>query len=281
MRPFLRRRGQLELYLLLHRSRFTMPPSTNRASTNLTKLAHALGFTDYPEDKTAEPYLSYILKQHAGSEGEEDYVELFVKIVKHFQTTANGTMTVATVQSIIDELFLTGFRGFFANTAVGDGKELVEDAVVCILGTWATMLSSFQNKRQCRKVVAAYCIFAEETRTHNAALMMKPGTTTGTTAGATGTTGTTGTVPVTGTTGTVPVTSSATPAPYSHSLSDLIAHSGLLPGGKWDQRVDVVGDATTKFVSLMLNTSNIQNQNSLQHLFATTPGQALPHGTSF
>lgn len=215
-------------------------------ANNITKLAHTLGFTDYPKDKTAEPYLSYILKQHAGSEGEGDYVELFVEVVKHFQTTA----PIATVQSVIDNLVLTGFRGFFATTAVGNGRELVEDAVMCILGTWATMLSSFQNKRQCRKVVAAYSILlADETRTHNAARMMTPGTT-----------------------GTVPITPPAIPAPYSHSLSDLIANSGLLPGGKWDQRVDA---------ALVLNTSNTHNQSSLQHLFATTPGQALPHGTSF
>ncbi|EUC48837.1 hypothetical protein COCMIDRAFT_33703 [Bipolaris oryzae ATCC 44560] len=132
-----------------------MPLGNNTApANNIIRLAHTLGFIDYPKEKTAEPYLSYILKQRTDNHSEANYVNLFVEVVKRFQATA----PVATVQSVIDNLVLTNFPGLSANTAVGDDrrKEDVEDTVMCILGTWATMLSSFQNKRQHREVVAAY-----------------------------------------------------------------------------------------------------------------------------
>ncbi|KAJ4330287.1 hypothetical protein N0V87_010132 [Didymella glomerata] len=140
-----------------------MSLSGNNAPTDTrTTLARALGFTDYPKDTTAVPYLNYILKRHTGTESKEAYIELFVKIIEHFQSAApaNGTATDATVQSLVNELVQDGFGTFFAGTAAGDvrRKEIALDTVMLMLGTWATMYSSFQHKRQRRKVVAAYLI---------------------------------------------------------------------------------------------------------------------------
>ncbi|KAI5374358.1 hypothetical protein J4E82_006928 [Alternaria postmessia] len=218
-----------------------MSLSGNNAPTDTqTRLAHALGFTKYPKDTTAVPYLNYILKRHTGTESKEAYIELFVKIIEHFQSAApaNGTATDATVQSLVNELTQAGFGTFFAGTAAGDvrRKEIAEDTVMLMLGTWATMYSSFQHKRQRRKVVAAYRMFADQTGAH-------------------------------------------TTTPYDNSLSGLIAGSGLLPGGQWDQRVDLEGDAASKLISLLLSTSKNPNQTSSPEVSTATPGQALPSGT--
>jgi hypothetical protein len=155
-----------------------MSLGTNKSSfDNRARLAHAFGFTDYPTNTTAVPYLNYVLKQYAGSETIEDYIELFVEVIAYFQSSAsvNGIPTAPTVQSLIDKFTLSGFRDVFVDTVAGDPrrKEHVEDKVMCIVGTWTTMLSSFRNKNRSRNVIAAYSIFADAS-TVQAAMPMTP-----------------------------------------------------------------------------------------------------------
>jgi hypothetical protein len=218
-----------------------------------TRLAHALGFSDYPANTTAVPYLNYILKQYTGND-MEDYIELFIEVLEYFRTgaSANGTPTVHTIQTLIDKFALSGFRDVFADTVAGDPRrrEHVEDTVMCIVGTWSTMLSSFQHKNRSRKVVAAYGIFADST-TSQAAMPT--------------------TLPV-----AQPTLNPVTIAPYNESVAGLITGSGLLPGGQWDHRINFESDATTKLIALMLNASNCPNRTPLQNLLAPTSGRNPP-----
>jgi hypothetical protein len=126
-----------------------------------TRLAHALGYHDYPASATAEPYLTYIVKSYGG-EDVEDYLELFIAVVEHFKSGAAVTGGNDSIQALIDKLTLAGFRSVFVDTSAGDAmrRAHVEDIIMCIIGTWTTMLSSFQLKGRSRKVTAAYNIFA-------------------------------------------------------------------------------------------------------------------------
>jgi hypothetical protein len=121
-----------------------------------TSLAHTLGFLDYPANATAEPYLAYIIKTCGGE--PEDYLELFSAVVKHFQIRPGGDHSI---RSLLDQLALAGFRSVFADTSAADAlrRQHVEDMVFCILGTWTTMLSSFQLRCRSRKIIAAYSMF--------------------------------------------------------------------------------------------------------------------------
>jgi hypothetical protein len=160
------------------------------------------------------------MKQPAGSETIEDYTELFIEVLEHFQpgASANGTPTAPTVQTLIDKFALSAFRDIFTDTVAKDPrrKEHIEDTVMCIIEAWTTMLSSFHYKNRSRKVVAAYSIFADATTSQTAT----PTTLTATT----------------------PTLLSVTTAPYDNSVAGLIAGSGLLPGGQWDHRMSFEGD---------------------------------------
>lgn len=227
--------------------------SKRSSSDGRTRIAHALGFSDYPTNKTPAPYLNYILKQYAGSETAGDYLELFIEVLEHFRTSAspNGTPTTQTVNTLFDKFVSSGFRNVFTDTDAGDSKrkEHVEDKVMCIIGTWTTMLSSFQLKNRSRKVVAAHRIFA------------------GTTVHAT--------IPTTMHT-SPPSPPSVIIEPYDESVAGLITGSGLLPGGQWDHRISLESDATAKLMGLMLNASNFQGRNALQNMFASTSGRTTP-----
>lgn len=124
-----------------------------------TRLAHALGYHDYPSNATAEPYLTYIYKRHVGSGALDEWLELFIKVVDHFDDNAKGPRGVGSIQTLIDELAASGFQNLFTDTSAGHAARIehVEDSVMYILGTWTTMLSSFvQRRNQSRKVVTAY-----------------------------------------------------------------------------------------------------------------------------
>jgi hypothetical protein len=196
------------------------------------RLASAFGFIEYPANPSIEPYLDYILKQYAGNATTEEHVELFIEVVEHFRTNRTPS-----VQALLDKYTASGFRNVFTDTKPGDPrrKEHVEDTIMCICGTWATMLSSFQHKSRARKVVAAYNLFANQSTLQAATLT------------------------------TVPPNPMAI-APYNESLAGLINGSSLLPGGQWDYRISYENDAATKLVGLMFNAPNGPNQNSLQML---------------
>jgi hypothetical protein len=209
-----------------------------------TRLAQALGFRQ-PTNTSVEPYLDYILKQYAGSATTEQYAELFIEVVEHFRSGAS-TNRAPTIQALLDKYSLQGFRNVFADTGPGDPtrKEHVEDTVMCICGTWAAMLSSFQHKSRSRKVVAAYSLFAAQLTPH----------------GATPTTAAT--------------TQAMATVPYNETVSGLIAGSGLLPGGQWDYRISYENDAATKLAGLVFNAPSCSNQTHLQNILAPTCGQA-------
>jgi hypothetical protein len=226
---------------------FTMPPSNENSTAECRiKLAHALGFMDYPTNTTAAPYLSYILRQCTGGETIEDFVELFIEVLEHFRMdkAANGTSTVCTIQALIDKFASSGFQNVFADTVAGGSrrKEQAEDTVMCVVGTWATMLSSFQHKSRSRRVVATYSIFADATISQGSVSSTSPTT--------------------------QPTPISATIAPYDEDVAGLITGSGLLPGGEWDDRINSQSDMTTKLVSLILNASTRPNQ-SLQDIIVS------------
>lgn len=124
-----------------------------------TRFAHALGFHEYPSKAIANPYLAYVIKTYSG-EDIEGYLELFIEVVVHFESQAGGDDSI---QALMDKLSLSGFRDTFLDTSAESSlrKEHVEDTVMCIVGTWATMLSSFQLRCQSRKVTAAYNIFLD------------------------------------------------------------------------------------------------------------------------
>lgn len=126
-----------------------------------TRLAHALGYRDYPANATAEPYLTYVVKSYGG-EDVEDYLELFIAVIEHFKSRAAVAGGNDSIQALIDKLTVAGFRSVFVDTSPGDAmrRAHVEDTIMCIIGTWTTMLSSFQLKCRSRKVTAAYNIFA-------------------------------------------------------------------------------------------------------------------------
>lgn len=232
-----------------------MSLGSNKSSTdNRIRLAHAFGFSDYPTNTTAVPYLDYILRQYAGSETLEDYIELFIEVLEHFRpgASANGISRAPTVQTLIDRFTLSGFRDVFTDTVAGGPrrKEHVEDKVMCIIGTWTTMLSSFRNKNRSRNVVAAYSIFANASTVYATMPITPPAT--------------------------QPTPNSVTIGPYDESVAGLIAGSGLLPGGQWDHRISFESDATTRLIALMLNAPNCPNRTALQNLLSPTSGRASP-----
>jgi hypothetical protein len=232
-----------------------MPLSSEKFSAeHQTRLAHALGFSDYPTNTTGIPYLNYILRQCTGSETIEDYVELFIKILEHFRmvTSTNRTPTPITVQALMDKFTSSGFRNVFSDTVAGGSRrrEQVEDTVMCVIGTWTTMLSSFQLKNRSRKVVAAYGIFADTTASQDS-IPIRP-----------------------------PSLGAATIAPYDEDVAGLITGSGLLPGGEWDHRVGSQSNVTSKLIALMFNALISPKSASLQDILAPSSKRTSPSGMS-
>lgn len=229
--------------------------STISPDDDRIRLAHALGFDDYPRITTPDPYLDYILQQHADEETLVDYIELFIKVIMYF-----GSGTAApTIRTIVNELSLSGFRDVFADTVAGNlkRKKHVEDTVMCILGTWVTMLSSFQERNSSRKITAAFTIFADPTTLPAPTQPSLPTATT---------------------------TSTPNVTPYKNSVAGLISGSGLLPGGMWDHRMACGGDATMKLMSLLLDSQNNSNHTALQTLLGqvsssstSLPSHYFPH----
>jgi hypothetical protein len=128
------------------------PPSPTRI-----RLAHALGHDNYPTEKVVEPYLDYIVNHHVGTGSLGGYLELFIHVIEHFQTKQPST-TANTIQALIDELALSGFRDVFSDTQSGDDRREVhvQDTIMHILGLWTTMSGSFRQHSNTRSVIKAY-----------------------------------------------------------------------------------------------------------------------------
>lgn len=131
-------------------------------------LAHALGYDDYPDNLTAEPYLNYIANRHIGRGTLSEYLELFIRVIEHFsrgQEKPNETKsTPESIRALLDALILSNDEDMFPDTKAGSPmrKDDVEDTVMYILGTWSMMLSSFvQLPNGFRKVTTAYNIRAQ------------------------------------------------------------------------------------------------------------------------
>jgi hypothetical protein len=133
--------------------------TTNSLDDVRTRLAHALGYHDYPATATAKPYLTYIYKSHIGNGRLEEWLELFIEIIEHFDVKMKQSGGGDSIQALIDRLASSGFHDIFSDTSPGHPARVkhVEDTVMYILGIWTTMLSSFvQQRNQVRKVTAAY-----------------------------------------------------------------------------------------------------------------------------
>ncbi|KAJ8107235.1 hypothetical protein OPT61_g9004 [Boeremia exigua] len=108
---------------------------TTRSDTLLdktrTRLAHALGFDEYPTNPAAEPYITYIIKTYDGND-TEDFIELFIAVITHFKTSPLAG-TNNTIQLLLDSLALTGFRKMFMDTTAGEAmrRHHVEDVLRC------------------------------------------------------------------------------------------------------------------------------------------------------
>jgi hypothetical protein len=127
-------------------------------------LAQAIGFADYPNNATAEPYLNYISNRHIGRGTLEEYLGLFLRVVEHFKQNGScGAQTPAldSIQVLLDTLVISENEELFSDTKAGSSmrKEDVEDTVMYILGIWTMLLSSFvQLPSGVRKVMVAYTL---------------------------------------------------------------------------------------------------------------------------
>lgn len=181
-----------------------------------TRLAHALGYHDFPANATAEPYLTYIRKRHVGSGPLDEWLELFIEVVEHFaiDIDAKGSGDGDSIRALIEDLAAKSSHGVFADTNVGQAARIdhVEDNVMYILGTWTTMLSSFvQQRKRSRKVVTAYKLCSGSVIT--------------------------------------------VPDPYDNNLAGLLAGCELLPGGRWDRGHEHRHDTATELRLMMLSSS--------------------------
>ena len=109
-------------------------------------LDHSLGFTEYPENHRAEPYLVYI-ESHCFSRARlEEYIRLFIQVVEHFKAVDNpdGNYATKSITPLLDELSRSGDAYFMETQAESqERRDHVEDTVLYIIGVWTMMLSSF------------------------------------------------------------------------------------------------------------------------------------------
>jgi hypothetical protein len=135
-----------------------IPASRNDRET----LAHTLGFHNYPTDATAAPYINYIVNQHRGRDKLESYLRLFTFVVEFFREGTideDGNRQPATIRGLMDHLVAQTTHEMFEDTGAGSvfRVAVVEDTVMCIIGVWTMMLSSFvQLPNGLRKIGVAY-----------------------------------------------------------------------------------------------------------------------------
>ena len=125
-------------------------------------LAHTLGFHDYPTNATAAPYMNYIVNQHRGRDKLESYLRLFTFVVNFFckgTIDEDGNRVPATISGLVDHLVAQTSHEMFQDTGEDRATRVavVEDNVMCIIGVWTMMLSSFELlPNGLRKIGVAY-----------------------------------------------------------------------------------------------------------------------------
>ncbi|KAI4617658.1 uncharacterized protein J4E87_008294 [Alternaria ethzedia] len=112
------------------------------------RLAHALGFPNYPNDDTVEPYINYLLNQH-DARGTPEYEDLLITIVQYF----HGPQPLGSMKRSIE-----GLLHSLSNHPNTQWHE--EDTVVRAIGSCTLLLSSFTDlptvAGKLRMVTASY-----------------------------------------------------------------------------------------------------------------------------
>lgn len=208
-------------------SRRTQAPDTLRID-----LAHALGFPEYPDVRTPEPYLNYIANRHVGRGSLEGYLKLVIHVVNYFKPEADEQEPKdnKSIQGLLDTL-ATSANEYFSDTKAASRarREDVEDTILYIIGTWTLLLSSFVHlpvAGGARKIAMAYSIRAQE----SASILVSH--------------------------------------PYEESVAGLIAGSGLLPAsGQWSLPNGSDGDtanmkAAIQFMSIVRQPSSSRHASA-------------------
>lgn len=139
------------------------------------KLAQDLGYSEYPNDKSADPYLDYIISESPGPRPDEEFLRLFSRIVTYFSGslgTSSGTSSPSTstssiastnartLKACIDEL-CSSQELYFSDTKSDfeTRSKHVRDSVFLILGLWTAMKSNFVSLRgQRRQIILSYYV---------------------------------------------------------------------------------------------------------------------------
>lgn len=128
--------------------RFSMVNSIDLPNALREDLAHTLGFPNYPQDLTAEPYLSYITNRYLGKGSLDGYFQLLIGIIRYFEGQAvfrAPSSPPRTLQGLIDLLIVSDNEPQFTDSQPGSEsrKEDVEDTVMYTIGLWTMLSSSF------------------------------------------------------------------------------------------------------------------------------------------
>ncbi|KAI1311511.1 hypothetical protein F5Y03DRAFT_391598 [Xylaria venustula] len=111
-----------------------MAPRPASSPDHRINLAHALGCPDYPGNSKVEPYLNYITNNHVSRGTLEEYLQFFIRVIKHFEGDGTGEVipTQNSVQVLLDKLVASKDEKMFGNTEVGSEmrEKDVEDTVI-------------------------------------------------------------------------------------------------------------------------------------------------------
>lgn len=132
------------------------------------KLAHTLGFAEYPVTTATdpEPYLNYIANRNVGRGHLEGFLALVIQIVEFFKQGNDNPNLTPSIQELLDN-FATSPSQYFSDTKASTQprRDDVEDTVMYIMGIWTMLLSSFVHlpvAGGARKITLAYTIRAQE-----------------------------------------------------------------------------------------------------------------------
>jgi hypothetical protein len=110
-------------------------------------LARSLGLSEYPGNLRAEPYLIYIENHCFSTARSEEYMRLFIHVIRHFKAIegSDGNDSTKSIALLLGELLSISGDDYFPESQSDsqERREDVEDAVMYIIGTWTMMLSSF------------------------------------------------------------------------------------------------------------------------------------------